>query len=298
MYEQLEKTKENRARAIANSVVQKKSNAKQGIGFVDNRSHEKLPVIQRMYKFNDVTFTENALYGIKDSKPSVLYTAKTASPPSPDDFFEEKGEEKLEYAMNPFHQYIEQNEETASFENEGGATLKDLSKIFLKYEPKSTFTDAPTKDFEGINDCAAYATALNKNKKRWKQGDHVEHILGPKGLNNLYGGDDYQPGITKYGSKQEWDEDLQGGVGCMYFIQPDPDDAQGFAANHHAATIVAKDAGDRITNEAHVSLPLTVPYFHMYGMDNNNFYERYKASFTKDHNPLPPLLGTYKNDME
>jgi hypothetical protein len=38
MYEQVEKPKENKSRAVANSVAQKKSNVKQGFGFVDNRS--------------------------------------------------------------------------------------------------------------------------------------------------------------------------------------------------------------------------------------------------------------------
>ncbi len=37
MYAQVEKTKENKSRAVANSVGQKKSSVKQGIGFVDNR---------------------------------------------------------------------------------------------------------------------------------------------------------------------------------------------------------------------------------------------------------------------
>ncbi|MBL4706919.1 MAG: hypothetical protein JKY48_00570 [Flavobacteriales bacterium] len=37
MYEQVEKPKENKSRAVANSVAQNKSNVKQGFGFVDNR---------------------------------------------------------------------------------------------------------------------------------------------------------------------------------------------------------------------------------------------------------------------
>ena len=41
MYEQVEKSKENKSRAIANSVAQNKSNVKQGFGFVDNRSESK-----------------------------------------------------------------------------------------------------------------------------------------------------------------------------------------------------------------------------------------------------------------
>jgi len=38
MYAQIEKPKENKSRAVANSVVQKKNSAKQGFGFVDNRT--------------------------------------------------------------------------------------------------------------------------------------------------------------------------------------------------------------------------------------------------------------------
>lgn len=38
MYEQLEKSKEHKSRAVYNSVAQKKSRVKQGFGFVDNRS--------------------------------------------------------------------------------------------------------------------------------------------------------------------------------------------------------------------------------------------------------------------
>jgi hypothetical protein len=37
MYDQVEKSKENKSRAVANSVAQKKSKVKQGFGFVDNR---------------------------------------------------------------------------------------------------------------------------------------------------------------------------------------------------------------------------------------------------------------------
>lgn len=37
MYEQVEKPKENKSRAVTNSVAQKKSDVKQGFGFVDNR---------------------------------------------------------------------------------------------------------------------------------------------------------------------------------------------------------------------------------------------------------------------
>jgi len=57
MYEQVEKTKENKSRSVSRSVAQKKSNVKQGVGFVDNRretvAQRRLqdiisPVVQRV----------------------------------------------------------------------------------------------------------------------------------------------------------------------------------------------------------------------------------------------------------
>ena len=38
MYAQVEKSKENKSRAVANSIAREKSTVKQGVGFVDNRA--------------------------------------------------------------------------------------------------------------------------------------------------------------------------------------------------------------------------------------------------------------------
>ena len=40
MYEQVERPKENKIKAVANSVAQKKSDGKQGVNFMDNRQHK------------------------------------------------------------------------------------------------------------------------------------------------------------------------------------------------------------------------------------------------------------------
>ncbi|GEM_PF-4044398 len=42
MYEKIDKSKENKSRAVANSVAQKKIHGKSGFGFVDNRSNMSL----------------------------------------------------------------------------------------------------------------------------------------------------------------------------------------------------------------------------------------------------------------
>ncbi len=84
MYEQVEKPKENKSRAVANSVSQKKSSDKQSFGFVDNRSeavaqrkqfantnaHE---VVQR--KLNDLIHSDSKIiqrykkYGADEAYP-------------------------------------------------------------------------------------------------------------------------------------------------------------------------------------------------------------------------------------
>jgi hypothetical protein len=60
MYEQIEKPKENKSRAVANSVAHKKRNGKKGIGFVDNRpkvvAQRKLQALaNNNYKENKIT---------------------------------------------------------------------------------------------------------------------------------------------------------------------------------------------------------------------------------------------------
>lgn len=55
MYAQVEKPKENKSRAVANSVTHKKSNGKQNFGFVDNRP---VAIVQR--KLNEALMKSNA----------------------------------------------------------------------------------------------------------------------------------------------------------------------------------------------------------------------------------------------
>jgi hypothetical protein len=110
MYEYVKKPKENRNRAIANSVTQKKSGVKQGFGFVDNRPEtvtqrklqEMVKNSQQVSKATSRTITEGMMHmplqrGVHDSadtpkdvfgKSAVLQltkgkTAKKAPAPAP-----------------------------------------------------------------------------------------------------------------------------------------------------------------------------------------------------------------------
>jgi len=49
MYAQVDKQKDNKSRGVANSVTQKKSNVKQGFGFVDNRTQPLSTTILKKY---------------------------------------------------------------------------------------------------------------------------------------------------------------------------------------------------------------------------------------------------------
>jgi len=62
MYAQVEKPKENKGRAVANSVAKKKNNMKQGFGFVDNRLNKKEPIL---LVYNPRTYIQNPNYHLR-----------------------------------------------------------------------------------------------------------------------------------------------------------------------------------------------------------------------------------------
>lgn len=68
MYKQIEKSKENKSRTVANSVTQKKSDVKQGLGFVDNRPEG---VAQRKLQemMNDSTEENKYISNVEHTHP-------------------------------------------------------------------------------------------------------------------------------------------------------------------------------------------------------------------------------------
>lgn len=69
MYAQVDKSKENKSRAVANSVAQKKSNRKQGFGFVDNRPE----VINQTGHNNDSIQRKMFIAGVEQVKTDDTY---------------------------------------------------------------------------------------------------------------------------------------------------------------------------------------------------------------------------------
>ena len=73
MYQQVEKLKENRSSAVANSAVQKKSNGEQSFSFVDNRSNSLLQLHKKLSgsvkQLSVIQFTINGLIEyVKDNE--------------------------------------------------------------------------------------------------------------------------------------------------------------------------------------------------------------------------------------
>ena len=70
MYVQREKPKENKSKAIANSVAQKESNVKQGFGFVDNRPEaEGQRALQRMMNYGQTKASQ--MMGMQAKLPVI-----------------------------------------------------------------------------------------------------------------------------------------------------------------------------------------------------------------------------------
>ncbi len=65
MYEQIEKPKENKSRAVTNSIAQKKNIVKQGFGFVDNRTEDIVPI--KLLSFVNNSSIEKKLGDFKNS---------------------------------------------------------------------------------------------------------------------------------------------------------------------------------------------------------------------------------------
>ena len=90
MYTQVEKTKENKSRAVANSVFQKKNNVNQGFGFLDNRIETVLQrkVAVSRYEANTKTEDEST---INKRGNSPLLQRKAPSP-----FFDKSDDGQVE----------------------------------------------------------------------------------------------------------------------------------------------------------------------------------------------------------
>lgn len=234
--------------------------------------------IQGMFAFQNTTFSENAQLAIKNGITTELYVDETKAGPAPASFFTQSGTEKLNFGDSPTKG---EKTETVS-ESEAY-----LSKNFNKFVPKASFTkESPKSAFQGVNDCGAYACALNTGDPAdWDRKKATGILNKPKA--------DYQPKGLENADK---DPSISADVGETYLIQWQGEQ-EASKAHHHAATTVARDGADHVTSEAHVGKPeLQMPEFHMYGSGNNNFYAKHQDYFTKKggESPYLAIIGSQK----
>lgn len=210
------------------------------------------------------TYTENSKYAMSaGDTDNSLWVKNTASPPSPADFFE----------------------------------VSATQKGWKEYKPRATFTnDASqwTTDYFGPNDCGFYAYALHENQPQWGNANLV-NFRDKTNDNPLNGKNNYDADLTNEGVNAD------PGVGETYWMwrtytKAVNGDSPGHpACNHHAATVIASDGGDKVTSESDASLTLGKPVFHFHGSQNNQtFYEKYKHYYSAKDDSDPARLGVFK----
>lgn len=79
MYEQVEKSKENKSRSVANAVAQKKGNVKLGFGFVDNRVFQRNSINNSVIQLASVGLVSgNVSQDILDEVQRIVQAAENA----------------------------------------------------------------------------------------------------------------------------------------------------------------------------------------------------------------------------
>jgi hypothetical protein len=115
MYEQVEKSKENRGKSVANSIAQKKSNVKQDFGFVDNRFGS---VTQRKLELG---FDNSPMqYVKKNGKQQAGMPAKSKHGTK------EKQQSKAQRAFNAFQSY------RSDFFSSNNVTVGQVNQYFIE----------------------------------------------------------------------------------------------------------------------------------------------------------------------
>jgi hypothetical protein len=276
MYAQKEKPAENKSRAVANSVAQKKSNGQQGVGFVDNRPEsvvqKKLLTqiggssqpIQRAINSQSFLKTKNSQYLINPNEQKYLFSKMIAKAPMPTGLYH-MATDHDSVTKEKFKVWIPNVRFTSQTERAFIAGANATG--FLKFEKRGVFNNSqldlnPKADVVangpsvkgvipatvgafGKNDCNVFATKLQTMIAHEKDTTEGLGPIEPK----------KRIGDISTASK----EDLDVGVGDkMVHMYPNTE-----ACKYHAATIVAQDGGSSVTLEGHVSKNLERPQFHM-----------------------------------
>ncbi len=84
MYEQIEKSKENKSRAVANPVAQKSGNERRNFRLTDKRGHQQLKVVQRQISDADYNQARNTLIAAGSNSARASHPKHNTRGGSPD----------------------------------------------------------------------------------------------------------------------------------------------------------------------------------------------------------------------
>lgn len=293
----VDKEKENKCRAISNSVTQNKRQTNQGFAFSDNRSEaialrnlqaqigNASQPIQRVINSQNFLRTKNNQYLIDPMEQKYLFSKMDAEAPMPTGLYHMTTDQD-NVTKEKFKVWIPNVRFTTQTERAFIAGARATG--FLTFEKRGLFNNSqldlnPKADVVangpsvkgvvpatvgafGKNDCNVFATKLQTMIAHEKDESEGLGPIEPKKR------------IADISTASK--EDLDVGIGDkMVHMYPQTE-----ACKYHAATIVAKDGGSSVTLEGHVSKDLERPQFHM-----RNGVE----GFVKDNDTVmeKPLFG-------
>jgi hypothetical protein len=313
MYEQVEKPKANKSRAVANSVAQKKSNVRQGFGFVDNRpeaimqkklqevaikSTQAIPsmLFQKMTDVTSQTNKVNLLKG-KDVFQRVVDRAN-ATESSTGDYIIPNDDKKILYSKTtatnpvPASLYIQGNDVTSDLVPINLNSWTPNVRLFSDMERGQAQTnrtqEVPSDAFCGL--AAHFGSTMQVPQHDLEDGMIDGLMANITGLPNAP-----TTGLLGKNDCGEFADQLQNLIGAgndrpalpahrgpletqvgdkMKHTLTDPDDCP-----YHYSTIVAADGVSKVTLEANAGESLSAPEFFIRGgirgfmRDNNEDYD-------------------------
>lgn len=239
--------------------------------------------VQGVFIDGEVTYTQNAVYGIPLLNPSRLYVKKGDAGPVPSVYFQTDSEIELPIPL----QVVPVKEGLPVEEKKVDQAERPKIKFDI-YESRYTFNnDGPLRP----NDCGMYAQALALNQDAtWaKETDAGQHLIGL--TKPQTDADQYDP--SDLGTA----DNLSLDVGNTYRIDwNDVLTKPGEKSAHHVATVVAKDGEDHVTSEADAGDILVKPRFAMYGTTLNTFWQKHHEYFT-GADKKPPFVSKFKKTV-
>jgi hypothetical protein len=217
-------------------------------------------IVQRVVNLSTLSSTENKIYYTIVGGGNELISKASATAPEPKPLYNEKDE------IAPDGDKLKVWKPRSKF-----ADKKKLSGQIPIY---GTFNQILTKHFDIEDKVLDEIMSEVERDINNRQGDKGLR-LGTAGMNDCKGyAITLKAMIAKYG------ENPQGLVGKSWLHETKPKEAN---FPYHGATVVAQDANDAVTLEAHAGQDLTAPMFHIRQGGKSGFEDSNKESYPNQY---------------